>query len=281
MSKFFCVLFVVLVFAIQLSGQELKKVWETDRSLKVPESITYDAQREILYVSNINGSPLEKDGNGFISKVKLDGSIEKLEWVTGLNAPKGSAITKEKLYVTDIDELVVIDIETGSKISSYKKEGAIFLNDVAIDQAGNVYVSDFSKENSAIYRLKNDKFEIWMKNDEIGRPNGLYIHDNELYVGNSEDGKIKAIDLKNESIRTVVVVGSGIDGLKMDREGNFIVSDWSGKTSYVSKNGEVTELLNTTDEKINSADLEFIIEKNLLIIPTFFDNRLVAYELIK
>jgi hypothetical protein len=40
--------------------------------------------------------------------------------------------------------------------------------------------------------LKNDKFEIWMKNDEIGRPNGLFIHDNDLYVGNSEDGKIKA-----------------------------------------------------------------------------------------
>jgi len=281
MNKFFYVLFVVLVFAIQLSGQELKKVWETDRSLKVPESITYDAHREILYVSNINGSPLGKDGNGFISKVKLDGSIEKLEWVTGLNAPKGSAITKEKLYVTDIDELVVIDIETGSKISSYKKDDAIFLNDIAIDQAGNVYVSDFSKENSAIYRLSNNKFKIWMKNDEIGRPNGLYVHDNELYVGNSEDGKIKAIDLKNETIRTVVIVGSGIDGLKMDREGNFIVSDWSGKTSYVSKNGEVTELLNTTGEKINSADLEFIIEKNLLIIPTFFDNRLVAYELME
>jgi len=271
MNKFFYVLFVVLVFAIQLSGQELKKVWETDRSLKVPESITYDAHREILYVSNINGSPLGKDGNGFISKVKLDGSID---------APKGSAITKEKLYVTDIDELVVIDIETGSKISSYKKDEAIFLNDVAIDQAGNVYVSDFSKENSAIYRLKNDKFDIWMKNDEIGRPNGLFIHDNDLYVGNSEDGKIKAVDLKNESIRTVVVVGTGIDGLKMDDIGNFIVSDWSGKTSFVSKSGEVTELLNTTGEKINSADLEFIIEKNLLIIPTFFDNRLVAYELM-
>ena len=281
MSKLFYILFVILVFTIQLSGQVLKKVWETDRSFKVPESITYDTQREILYVSNINGSPLEKDGNGFISKVKLDGSIDKLEWVTGLNAPKGSAITKEKLYVTDIDELVVIDIETGSKISSYKKDEAIFLNDVAIDQAGNVYVSDFSKENSAIYRLSNDKFAIWIKNDEIGRPNGLYIHDNELYVGNSEDGKIKAIDLENDSIRTVVVVGTGIDGLKMDDKGNFIVSDWSGKTSFVSKSGEVTELLNTTGEKINSADLEFIIEKNLLIIPTFFDNRLVAYELIK
>ena len=72
-----------------------------------------------------------------------------------------------------------------------------------------------------------------------------------------------------------------VAGLKMDREDNFIVSDLSGKTSYVLKNGEVTELLNTIGEKINSADLKFIIEKNLLIIPTFFDNRLVAYELIK
>ena len=185
MSKFFYILFVILVFTIQLSGQELKKVWETDRSFKVPESITYDTKREILYVSNINGSPMEKDGNGFISKVRLDGSIEKFEWVTGLNAPKGSALTKEKLYVTDIDELVVIDIETGNKIYSFKNDEAIFLNDVAIDQAGNVYVSDFSKENSAIYRLNNNKFEIWKKNDEIDRPNGLYIHENELYVGNS------------------------------------------------------------------------------------------------
>jgi sugar lactone lactonase YvrE len=175
----------------------------------------------------------------------------------------------------------VIDIKTGYKISSYVGAEAIFLNDVAIDQAGYVYVSDYSEENSALYRLKDDKFEIWIKNNEIGRPNGLYIHKNELYVGNSADGKIKAIDLENESIRTVAVVGSGIDGLKMDDEGNFIVSDWVGKTSFVSKNGEVTELLNTTDQKINSADLEFVIEKNLLIIPTFIDNRLVAYELMK
>jgi sugar lactone lactonase YvrE len=281
MVKLFSVLFFVLIFAVQLPGQELKKVWETDRSLKVPESITYDAQRDILFVSNINGSPLEKDGNGFISKVSSGGSIENLEWATGLNAPKGSAISEDKFYVTDIDELVVIDIKTGYKISSYVGAEAIFLNDVAIDQAGYVYVSDYSEENSALYRLKDDKFEIWIKNNEIGRPNGLYIHKNELYVGNSADGKIKAIDLENESIRTVAVVGSGIDGLKMDDEGNFIVSDWVGKTSFVSKNGEVTELLNTTDQKINSADLEFVIEKNLLIIPTFIDNRLVAYELMK
>jgi len=281
MSKFFYVLFIVLVFTIQLSGQELKKVWETDRSLKVPESVIYDIQRGILYVSNINGNPLEKDGNGFISKVKLDGSIENLEWVTGLNAPKGSAISEDKFYVTDIDELVVIDINTGNKLISYIRAESIFLNDVATDQAGNVYVSDYSKDNSAIYRLNEDKFEIWMQNDEIGQPNGLFIHENELYVGNSADGKIKAIDIENGDIRTVAVVGSGIDGLKMDGEGNFIVSDWAGKTSFVSNNGDVTELLNTTDEKINSADLEYIIEKNLLIIPTFFDDRLVAYELLE
>jgi len=278
-------IFLLFIFMSLTCGNSgkigLEKKWETERVLKVPESVTYDQQRNILYVSNINGKPQDKDGNGFISKVRLDGSIENLEWVKKLNAPKGSALFGNKLYVTDIDRVVVINVESGEIISEHPDPQAIFLNDVAVDQEGRVYVSDYSGKNSIIYQLNQDKLEIWVKEKEIDKPNGLYISGNELIVGNSGDGKIKAIHLEKRTIRTVSVVGSGIDGLKMDSEGNFIVSDWAGKTSWISKEGQVIELINTTQQKVNAADLEFIIKKNLIIIPTFFDNRLVAYELLR
>src|SRR5829696_2074744 len=38
-------------------------------SLKTPESVRYDADLDAYFVSNINGNPSQKDGNGFIARV--------------------------------------------------------------------------------------------------------------------------------------------------------------------------------------------------------------------
>ena len=271
-------LLVIAVFAIA-EEFKLEKVWETDRVLKTPESVFYNSADSMLYVSNINGSPSEKDSNGFISKVTVDGAIKELEWISGLNAPKGSWIFKRKLYVSDIDHLVEIDLKTGMILSRYPALGAKFLNDVAIDTSGNVYISDYSKENSAIYKFSKGKIEVWAKGKEIKSPNGLWLEGNELFFGNTGDGSLKAINCATKKIRKIADVGFGIDGLRADGHGNWLVSDWSGKTSFVDKNGKVKLLLDTTKSKINSADIEYIQEENLLIIPTFFDNRLRVYRL--
>ncbi|HEY4335294.1 MAG TPA: ATP/GTP-binding protein, partial [Puia sp.] len=68
---------------------QLVKLWETDSVLKVPESVLYSPEDKLLYNSNIDGQPNEKDGKGSIGKTALDGKIIKVDWVTGLNAPKG------------------------------------------------------------------------------------------------------------------------------------------------------------------------------------------------
>src|SRR5690606_14202619 len=107
----------------------LTKVWETDTVLTTAESTLYDKDNDIIYVSNINGNHSEKDGNGFISRMEADGTISQLQWVAGLNAPKGMAIMGDKLYVTDIDELVEINIADSSIANKYPVEGATFLND--------------------------------------------------------------------------------------------------------------------------------------------------------
>jgi len=77
-----------LQFNYPVSEPSVIKKWETDTLLRTPESVLLDEGRNILYISNINGQPTDKDGNGFISKVTLDGKIENLKWVEGFDAPK-------------------------------------------------------------------------------------------------------------------------------------------------------------------------------------------------
>jgi sugar lactone lactonase YvrE len=281
-------LFLILIIAFGLSTVPFSeatasrltpvKKWETDRVFKVPESLIYDEGRNILYVSNINGKPTEKNGKGFISKVTPTGGVKELEWITGLNAPKGSGIHKGTLYVADIDRLVEIDISEGKVITTYQAPGAQFLNDVAIDKEGAVYVSDTSSENSVIYRLKEGFFSVWLKGSDISRPNGLYAEKARLVVGNSGDGKLKAVRWTDKAIAIIAVTGSGIDGIAADGKGGYFISDWTGTTSYVTPSGHVEELIDTKPSGINSADITYIKERKLLIIPTFFDNRLSAYE---
>jgi len=233
--------------------------WQVGDGLLVPESILFDGTDNILYVSNINGQPTEKNQKGFISKVTLDGKIDVLKWATGLNAPKGSAIFGEFLYVSDIDHLVQIHRKTGKIANRFPAQGAQFLNDVVTDVKGNVYVSDMSAENSVIYQLYQGRMQVWLKGPEIKNPNGLYMEPDRLIIGNSGDGSIKAVNLLDKKVTTLATVGSGIDGLRPDGNGNFLISDWQGKTSLVMASGQIHTLLDTTDSKVNSADLEYII----------------------
>jgi sugar lactone lactonase YvrE len=270
---------VIICCCSQVRQYTAEERWATDRIMKTPESVLYDVERNVLYVSNINGSPMGKDGNGFISRLSTNGDILTLEWVSGLNAPKGAAIVGNAMFVSDIDELVEIDIESGGVVERYPVQGFIFLNDVAADDSGNVYISDSSEENSVIYRFDGAAVTEWLRGDEISMPNGLCTDDGYLVVGNTGDGSIKRVDLATRSIERVATVGSGIDGLRRYGDHGYVVSDWKGTTSLVLKGEEKIELLNTTDAKINAADLEFLSEGKLLVIPTFYDNRVVAYTI--
>ena len=122
---------------------------------------------------------------------------------------------------------------------------------------------------------------VWLRGDEISMPNGLCIEGDRLLVGNSGDGTIKRVDLTTRSIAVVAAAGSGIDGLRNYVKHGYIVSDWKGKTSLLSGNDESIVLVDTTEEGINAADLEFIDEEQLLVIPTFYDDRVVAYSVRK
>jgi hypothetical protein len=268
-------LFLILLGMGFMNKARITEVWSTSKDLKVPESVMYDKAKHILYVANINGKPTEKNNMGFISKISLDGKIVALKWVDGMNAPKGMGLKGNMLYVTDIDRIHVIDKNKGQIIKTHDVSGAKFLNDIAIDSKGNVYITDMLTKKVLI--LKNNKVATWIVLNEYSKPNGLFMEEPDLLVGTA--GGLLRINLNRKDIKMKIPNKGGIDGLKKIRKDEYIVSDWKGKTQLIGKNKHPIVLLDTTDKKINAADLEYIPDKRLIIIPTFFDNRVVAYKL--
>jgi hypothetical protein len=255
--------------------ERLTKIWETRPGLKTPESVLYDPAAKVLYVASVNQNPWEKDGNGFISKLALDGGIVALEWVKGLSAPKGMGLANGHLYVTDVDELVEIDPARAAVVKRYGHPAAKNLNDVATSPEGTVFVSDSA--GHAIYRLAAGKLEVLLDSDEIAKTNGLLVLGGDLLCGLHT--RLVALNLAAKTVKPFVENTGGIDGIAAVGDGTFLISDWVGHVFLVAPGQPIVKLLDTTPKKINAADIAFIAADRTLLVPTFFDDRVVAYRL--
>jgi sugar lactone lactonase YvrE len=271
---------------VQAAPREAKKLWET-AGFKNPESALFDAAGGVVYVSNVNGEPTGKDGNGFISKVAPDGKIAVLEWVTGLDAPKGLARAGDKLYVSDIDKLVEIEIASGKILNRYDAKDAKFLNDVAADAGGNVYVSDMA--TNTIWRLSGGTFDVFLKDDKLEGPNGLLVEGDTLLVGawgvmtdgfaTKIPGHLKMVSLKD---KTITSRGDGspignLDGLEPFGDGAYLVSDWmAGKVMRIGRKGKVRVLV---DLGQGTADLGYDPKTATAFIPQMKTGVLYGFKI--
>ena len=279
--------YAILINSVNAQDNSLTLNWELD-GLKNPESVIYDPKLNHLYVSNVNGSPVEKDGNGYISIVSLDGKIINEKWITGLNAPKGLALHGRTIYTADIDEVVVINIDNGRITNKFKVDDAKFLNDVTISKNGDVYISDMALDR--IHILTEDNFSIWIESPELEGPNGLHAEDNEIILGSwgvmtdgfatDTPGHLKRISISDKTINSI---GDGssvgnLDGVESDNNNGFYVTDWmNGKLFHITSSGDAHELL---DLPQGSADHEVIMRKNLILIPLMMDNKLLSYTIV-
>ena len=265
-------LFAVTSFSF---GQkhELTKLWETDTVLKTPESALPYFKGDYLFVSNIDGKANEKDWKGSIGKVSFEGKVLLTDWVSGLNAPKGMGIYKNKLYVADLSEVVVIDIKKAKIINHIPVEGATFLNDIAIDKNGVVYVSDTRK--FTVHKIENEVASLYL--DKLKGPNGLYCDKDTLYV--LDKGSLLKVDVKKKITTVADGMEASTDGLEKVDDGEFLVTAWSGICYYVKADGSKQVLFDNRDKKINSADIGFDPKKKIVYVPTFYGNKIVAYQL--
>jgi len=262
-------------------------VWTTS-GLKMPESVEYDPARDQFYVSNINGGVMEQDGNGSIGLLGPHGKLVNVDWVTGLHSPKGLALHNHKLYVADVKQLVVINVDSGKLIARYPADDSMVLNGITINKTGTVFISDWM--GNRIYTLDDGELKIWLEDIELNSPNGLWADNDNLYVASwganpkpdfttETSGNIKQISLRGKTIKTLPQNNQWInmDGISRDSENKWIISDFiKGEILLLDGKGHVKKLI--TSQK-GTADFYYIREKNLLVVPLMMDNRIVAYRL--
>jgi hypothetical protein len=270
------VIVLSLPFALPVNAAEsvsLEQLWMT-AGMRTPESVLVyqDGKEKYLFVSEIDGT--DTDGNGGVAKLSLDGELEEQDWVRGLNGPKGMAAHKGKLYVADVKEVVVIDIKSGKINSRIPVADAVFLNDVAIDINGTVYVSD--TRTSKVHKIVNGEVSLYL--DNVKDANGLKTIGSTLIIG---AGTTLLFVDKDKNMLTLAKGFEGnIDGVEMIRPGEFIVSCWVGLIYYVYSDGRIQKLVDSRGAVVNTADIGYDVENRILYVPNFHKNTITAYKLL-
>ena len=266
------VLFISLSATAIAQEHKLEKLWETDTIIAVPESVLPDKKRNVLFVSLIDGGGWDADGKGGVAKLSPAGKKYDSTWITGLNAPKGMGIVGDRLYVADITEVVVIDIPNKRIEKKITIDSAKGLNDITVTDKGILYVSD--SRAAKIWRIENDMPSLYL--DSMKGINGLKAVGDDLIIASGKSF-IKADAQKK--ITPIAELPQGGDGIEPVGNGDFIITAWAGYIFYVQADGKVITLLDTHNEKKNTADIGYDPEKKILYVPTFNAKTVVAYSL--
>jgi len=259
-------------FGVKAQEHKLEKLWQTDTIVAVPESVLPDMKKQILYVSLIDGGAWDADGKGGVARISLDGKKIDSTWITGLNAPKGLGMYGNRIYVADISQVVVVDIQKGKIEKKIPIDSAMGLNDITVTDNEIVYVSD--SKTAKIYRIENDVPSLYL--EKMDGVNGLKAIGTDLYILSGKSF-VKADAQKN--ITKVASLDQSGDGLEPVGNGDFIATSWVGYIYYVHADGRVELLLDTHLEKKNTADIGFDPAGRIVYVPTFNGKQIIAYRL--
>lgn len=257
--------------------------------LQTPESVLYDADQDVYFISNINGAPPAADDNGYISRVNAETMAVDAKWIDGskpeitLNAPKGMALSGDDLYVSDINTVRIFDRKTGAAKGEIALKGSTFLNDVVADGT-TVYVSDSGLKatadgfeptgTDAIWKISGDKAEKIASGADLKAPNGLAVIGGKVLVVSFGGNELYPIENGKKAGVSMLPKGS-LDGLLVMSDGSVLVSSWEGKAIYRGMPGGS---FNAVVENIDSpADIGYDSKRGRLLVPHFMENQVTFH----
>lgn len=286
------ILLSLMVFVAAQRSEKPKSLIVGDVGFSTPESVEYYAAEDVYLVSNINGSPFDAAGNGFISKMNPAGDILDLKWIDGtkeginLNAPKGMAIVGNNLFVADINQVHVFELPSGQQKTSITIQGSTFLNGITPSNGDEVYVTDSgfnqgfeASGTDAIYKVSADgAYTAILKDKDMGHPNGILLVDKNLMVVTFGSGEVFSVDKKGDNKVTLPTPPSGgLDGLLKLKDGRFVISSWGGSALYaLNRDNTYTVLMDSIDAP---ADLGYDTKRNRILVPLFKQNKFVYLPL--
>ncbi len=255
--------------------------------LATPESALHDEQADVYLVSNINGSPFAKDDNGFISRISPEGKILQLKWIDGaaanvtLNAPKGLALSGDRLYVADIDAVRIFDRKTGAPRGEVAIKGATFLNDVTPAPDG-VYVTDSAlvaapsglapTGHGALYQVRTDgSVTPLLKMEKVPALNGVTTLGKRILLVPFDSNEL--LEAKDGKLVTLAKLPKGsLDGIVHLPDGRWAISSWEGQAVYAGPlEGPFETLISGAP---SPADIGLDANRHRILIPIFTGDEL-------
>jgi DNA-binding beta-propeller fold protein YncE len=252
-----------------------------------PESVKYDPDLDVWYVSNVNGTPFDKDGNGYISRLKGDGTLDSLKFIAGgtagvtLNGPKGMALQGDTLWVADIDAVRAFDRRTGKPLASIDLKGkAKFLNDAAVGPDGAIYITDSGFEAEGfkhtgpdrVFRVAGGKATIALESDSLAGPNGITwdgAHKRFIIVPFA-GAEVRAWTPGEKTTVGLGTTKGQLDGVEVLDSTRLLITSWTDSSLFVFDKGTATLLFGGLP---SPADIGVDTKRNRVAIPELMENR--------
>jgi DNA-binding beta-propeller fold protein YncE len=259
--------------------------------LRGPESVLYDPQQDVYFISNINGGLLAADDNGFISRVHPDSLAVELKWIEAekngvtLDGPKGMAIVGETLYVADVKAVRKFDRRTGRPQGAITLPGATLINDLTTD-GRSVYVSDTGVRpgpgitfqatgTDAIWKIDRERAERIAAGAELRQPNGLDFVGGTLRVVTFAGDELYTLDGGRRKTLAHLPAGQ-LDGIVQLPDGRVAITSWLGKEILVgAPAGPFEAILAGVSAP---ADIGYDSKRHRLLLPSSTANQVTIHE---
>jgi len=217
--------------------------------LSQPEALSFDAAQNVYFVSNVNGPPGVKDGNGFISRISADGVMDSLHFIQGgrdsvqLDSPMGSRVQGDTLWVLDVDKLRGFDTKSGKPyitvdLSPLK---ALFLNDLAFDSTGEIYITDTGVQVAAngmdshpgpdrILKVAHDRsISVAVSSALLSSPDGIAWdqHGKHFVLAPFGGPSVQTWAIGDPGPKDVAPGKGKFDGAEVEANGQILITSWN------------------------------------------------------
>jgi hypothetical protein len=270
-----------------------RKVGETG-NLQGPESARYDTDLDVWLVSNVNGDPGKRDNNGYISRLRPDGTPYNLKFIEGgkkgitLNAPKGLAINGDTLWVADIDFARAFNKRTGELIANVSTR-ARFLNGATVGHDGAIYMTDtgviFGPKGEVshpgpdqVLRITRAGANAALVSPHLEGPNGItWDSKRSRFVIVSFLGKGIYAWKPGDTDVTPLGAGPGqFDGVLVLPDGRLLVTSWADSSLFLLEKGLPRKVATGI---ASPADIGFDEKDSRVAVPQLLENKVQFWEL--
>jgi len=267
--------------------------------LHSPESVKYDPDQDVYFISNMYGYGSVKDGLGSIVRANAADMSHAVDFVLGgrdgatLNAPKGITLHGDTLWVADIDVLRAFDRRTGASLGTidFSPHGAVLLNDVTVGGDGSLYVTDSGilMTDKGVLHPGGDKIfvvgpnrsiSVLKQGESLGRPNGIaWDSTGRRAIVVSFDpfeAKVYALSPADTAPKMLATGPGKFDGIELVPGGGMLVTCWVDSSVHLFDGQRDVKVVRDVWQP---ADLGLDTRRNRVAVPAVIRDRVEVWQL--